>query len=94
MRGILLRNAKWEDGGDGFLWWMLLGGIVTKGVGLGKGVSLPKEYSCHIANAGGRNAAVRRIEYDSSFCTSSPFPLVRNNLSVCPPKNMSEHWIL
>ena len=26
-------TARWADGGDGFLWWMLLGVSVTKGVG-------------------------------------------------------------
>ena len=29
---IALRNARWADGGDGFLCWMLLEGGVTKGV--------------------------------------------------------------
>ena len=25
--GITLRNARWADGSDGFLWWMLLGRV-------------------------------------------------------------------
>ena len=25
-----LRNARWADGGDGFLWWMLLGGCTDR----------------------------------------------------------------
>ena len=30
-----LGNARWADGGDGFLWWMLLGGSVKLTTTLG-----------------------------------------------------------
>ena len=38
-----LGNARWADGGDGFLWCMLLGGGEGKGGGKGKGRGIPPQ---------------------------------------------------